>query len=66
MLDYRDGIGVIGCGLLIGGVALWSVPAALVLSGVGVLGLYFLLETRGATQSPAEQPIEVKSDKRGP
>lgn len=54
-MDGWDALGIVGAALLLLGVALWSVPAAMVLAGGLLLFLYYLRETR-----LAPRPIEVR------
>lgn len=54
-IDWRDGIGILGVVLILGGLAWIYFPAAVVPAGVGCLGVYYLLELRGANP-PAEPP----------
>jgi xanthosine utilization system XapX-like protein len=59
-VDYWDGVALIGVGLVVSGVALVSVPAALVLSGVGLIGIYTAREIRSVPRQPAERPVPAE------
>lgn len=52
-IDWHDIIGLVGCLLVIGGLAWWFPPAALVALGAVLLVVYYLKESRSAAQSPA-------------
>lgn len=45
-MDVWDSIGLLGAALVVGGVGWWSGPAALVLSGSALVGLYVLREVK--------------------
>lgn len=55
-MDAWDASAIVGVGLVVGGVSMWSVPAGLVLSGLGVLCVYYLRErNHRVPQPPAER-----------
>ncbi len=54
-LDSWDIAAVGGLALVLGGVALLSVPAALVVTGSGILAAYYIRE-RNSVAQPTPQP----------
>lgn len=55
-MDVWDASALVGLGLVVGGVAMVSVPAALVLTGSAMLGVYYLRErSHGVPQPPVER-----------
>lgn len=63
-MDIFDGIILIGLGLVVAGVALWSVPAALVVAGVGLV-LFGLIGARRKTLI-SSQRVGLVADNVGP
>lgn len=62
MIDLWDGVGVVGSGLVVAGVGFVYWPAALVLAGGGLVGLYLLRETRLAAQSATRERAARRHD----
>ncbi len=56
MIDLWDCLGLVGFALFVGGISLWSAPAACVVAGVCLLSLYTLREWRRVPQSPDRGP----------
>jgi hypothetical protein len=48
MIDLWDVAGFVGAALVIAGAYIWHPPAAAVVTGSGILGLYCLRESRRA------------------
>ena len=55
MVDHWDGIGFLGCSGILAGVGVIYWPAALILGGSALLGLYFLRERAHAARPTARR-----------
>lgn len=53
MLDVWDLLGLVGVGLILGGAYVWHPPSAFIIAGCGLVGLYYLRESRRDSESPA-------------
>lgn len=54
--DFQDALVLIGCASLVGGVAMWSRPAALILFGLMCLGAVMLIQL-GKREKPAARSL---------
>lgn len=47
-----------GCVCIVAGVAMWSVPAALIVAGLLLIGLGFLVGKKMVNDAVVEKPVE--------